>query len=355
MVTASTSHEAPRSRVREPGHGAGALDSMLPEDQPAAAHAPKHDRPHVEGCKLFSGNAHPQLAHDIADQLQTRLGEAEIGQFQDGEVQVRINENIRGLDVFVIQPTCPPATNMMELFIMLDAVRRASARRVTAVVPYFGYARQDRKDQPRVPITAKLMANLITAAGADRMLTMDLHAPQIQGFFDIPFDHLYAAPVLIEHFQKKSITDLVVVAPDIGSVKMARAYAKRLGAELALVDKRRPRPDAVEVMSVIGDVEGKNALLFDDMVTTARTLVQAAEALKERGAREVYAGATHGVLVPGAEERIESSPIRELVVTDTVAQRPRADGKLKVLSVAKLLAEALRRIHDEESLSTLFV
>jgi ribose-phosphate pyrophosphokinase len=314
------------------------------------------DAPHVEGCKLFTGNAHPQLAQAIAGRLGCVLGDAAVSQFEDGEVQIRINENIRGLDVFIIQPTLPPATHMLELLIMLDAVRRASVRRVTAVVPYFGYARQDRKDMPRVPITAKLMANLITAAGADRVLTMDLHSPQIQGFFDIPFDHLYAAPVIVEHFAKKKISDLVVVAPDIGSVKMARAYAKRLSAELALVDKRRPRPDAVEVMNVIGDVDGKNVVIFDDMVTTARTLTEAALALREQGARQVYAGVTHGVLVPGAMERIEASSISELVITDTVPQPPMRDGsRVQVLSVAGILAEAIRRIHEERSLSSLFI
>ncbi|HKA23964.1 MAG TPA: ribose-phosphate pyrophosphokinase [Candidatus Eisenbacteria bacterium] len=318
---------------------------------PFPAHGPL-----LDGCKIFTGNAHPALARNIASRLGCELGDASVSQFEDGETQVRINENIRGLDVFIVQPTHPPATYMMELLIMLDAARRASARRVTAVVPYFGYARQDRKDQPRVPITAKLMANLITAAGADRVLTMDLHSPQIQGFFDIPFDHLYAAPVIVDAIARLGIKDLVVVAPDIGSVKMARAYAKRLGADLALVDKRRPHPDAVEVMNVIGEVEGKNCVLLDDMVTTARTLVQAAEALKARGARAIYAGATHGVLVPGAIERVDSSPISQLVVTDTVPHT--ADTKhpkLHVLTVAGLLAEAIRRIHDERSLSSLFI
>src|SRR5262249_25352717 len=236
------------------------------------------------------------------------------------------------------------------------AAKRASARRVTAVMPYFGYARQDRKDQPRAPISAKLVANLITVAGADRALTMDLHSAQIQGFFDIPFDHLYSAPVLIEHFQKKNIADLLVVAPDVGGVKMARAYAKRLSAELALVDKRRPHPDAVEVMNVIGDVKGKNVVLFDDVVTTARTPVEAAEALKKQGCLDVYAGVTHGVLCPSAHERLARSPIRELAVTDTLSH----DGmtlppNVTELSVAGLLAEAVKRIHEERSLSSLFV
>ena len=269
---------------------------------------------------------------------------------------MQINENIRGLDVFVLQPTYPPAENLIELLVILDAVQRASARRVTAVVPYFGYARQDRKDQPRVPITAKLMANLITAAGADRMLTMDLHSPQVQGFFDIPFDHLYSAPVLIDHFAKKKIENLVVVAPDMGSVKMARAYAKRLGAELALVDKRRPNPDSVEVMNVIGDVNGANVVFFDDMITTGGTLTQAAAAVKAHGAERVFAGATHAVLVPGARERIENSVISEVVVTNTIPQNQEALGeRFTVLDISSLLAEAIRRIHEERSLSSLFI
>jgi ribose-phosphate pyrophosphokinase len=239
---------------------------------------------------------------------------------------------------------------------MLDAAKRASARRVTAVLPYFGYARQDRKDQPRAPISAKLVANLITVAGADRALTMDLHSAQIQGFFDIPFDHLYAAPVLIDYFLQKEISNPMVVAPDIGSVKMARAYAKRLGAELGLVDKRRPRPDAVEVMNIIGEVEGHNVVLFDDLVTTARTLCQAAEAVRRHGAKEVYAGVTHGIFAPGAKERLEKSPIRELVVTDTICHPPDSFGaNVRELSVAGLLGEAVERIHEERSLSSLFV
>ena len=306
--------------------------------------------------KILTGTANPELAQRICDHLGVEIGQATIGQFEDGEIQVRVDENIRGLDVFVIQPTMPPAENMMSLLVMLDACKRASARRVTAVLPYYGYARQDRKDQPRVPITAKLVANLITVAGADRMMTMDLHSPQIQGFFDIPFDHLYAAPVMIEYFLRKQLTDLVVVAPDIGSVKMARAYAKRLGAELALVDKRRPKADAVEVMNIIGDVEGKNIVFFDDVISTGRTLCMAAEAMRANGAREIYAGATHAVLADGAADRILASPIREVVVTDTVPHDlDRLNDKFTVLSVGGLLGEAIRRIHEERSLSSLFV
>jgi len=350
MAIASTTRtESSVPAESDPSATTGVM--LLSETDPFPAHGPL-----LDGCKIFSGNAHPTLARSIAQRLGAELGDATVSHFEDGEVQVRINENIRGLDVFIVQPTHPPAEHLMELLIMLDAARRASARRVTAVVPYFGYARQDRKDQPRVPITAKLIANLITAAGADRLLTMDLHSPQIQGFFDIPFDHLYAAPVIVEAIARIGIKDLVVVAPDIGSVKMARAYAKRLGADLALVDKRRPRPDAVEIMDVIGEVEGKNCVLLDDMVTTARTLVQAAEALRGLGAKAIYAGATHAVLVPGAIERIDTSPISQLVVTDTVPHTKDVDHpKLHVLTVAGLLAEAIRRIHDERSLSSLFI
>ena len=310
----------------------------------------------MDPCRIFAGNASRKLAADICENLKVPLGDAEVSQFEDGEVSVRFNENIRGSDVFIVQATNAPADHLMELLVMLDAAKRASARRVTAVLPYFGYARQDRKDQPRAPITAKLVANVITVAGADRALTMDLHSAQIQGFFDIPLDHLYAAPVLIEHFAKLNIPNLVVVAPDIGSVKMARAYAKRLGAELALVDKRRPKADSVEVMSIIGDVEGKNAVMFDDVVTTARTLCQAAKAIRARGALEVFAGVTHGVFCPGSLERIAESDIKEVVVTDTIQHEPGTlTDRVRQLSVAGLLGEAVQRIHEERSLSSLFV
>jgi ribose-phosphate pyrophosphokinase len=310
----------------------------------------------VDPCRIFSGNASRALAESICRHLKCPLGDVDVSRFEDGEVSVRFNENIRGSDVFIIQATGAPAENLMELLVMLDAAKRASARRVTAVMPYFGYARQDRKDQPRAPISAKLVANLITVAGADRALTMDLHSAQIQGFFDIPFDHLYAAPVLIEYFAKKQIPNLMVVAPDIGSVKMARAYAKRLGAELGLVDKRRPRADSVEIMNIIGEVEGRNVVMFDDVVTTARTLCQAAEAIRNAGGREIYAGVTHGVLSRESLERVEKSPIRELVVTDTLDHGHTATSpKLVELSVAGLLGEAVQRIHEERSLSSLFV
>jgi ribose-phosphate pyrophosphokinase len=306
--------------------------------------------------RLFTGNANRPLASAICDYLQIELGDASVDQFADGETFVKINENIRGSDIFVFQPTFAPATNLMELLVMIDAVRRASARRVTAVIPYFGFQRQDRKDQPRVPITAKLVANLITTAGADRVMTMDLHSAQIQGFFDIPFDHLYAAPVLVDHFLRLQIPNVVVVAPDIGSVKMARAYAKRLSASLAIVDKRRPRPDAVEMMNVIGEVEGKNVVIFDDIVSTGSTLVEAARALKDAGAMDIYAAGTHGVLCGDAMSRIASSVVKELIITDSFPHDPGTlPAKIKVLSVADLLGEAIRRIHAEESLSSLFI
>jgi ribose-phosphate pyrophosphokinase len=310
----------------------------------------------VDPCRIFAGSASQKLTKAICDRLKVPVGDVVVSRFEDGEVSVRFNENIRGSDVFVVQSTNAPADNLMELLVMLDAAKRASARRVTAVLPYFGYARQDRKDQPRAPITAKLVANLVTVAGADRVLTMDLHSAQIQGFFDIPLDHLYAAPVLIEHFAKLELPNLVVVAPDIGSVKMARAYAKRLGADLALVDKRRPHADAVEIMNIIGDVEGKNAVLFDDVVTTARTLCQAATAIREQGAREIYAGVTHGVFCPGSQERIAASPIKEVIVTDTLNHDVGVlPPRTRVLTVAGLLGEAVQRIHEERSLSSLFV
>ncbi|MFI5371692.1 MAG: ribose-phosphate diphosphokinase [Candidatus Eisenbacteria bacterium] len=310
----------------------------------------------MEPCRIFAGNASRGLAQAICDKLKVPLGDAEVGRFEDGEVSVRFNENIRGGDVFIVQATGAPADYLMELLVMLDAAKRASARRVTAVIPYFGYARQDRKDQPRAPISAKLVANLIVTAGADRALTMDLHSAQIQGFFDIPFDHLYAAPVLIDYFARKQIPNLMVVAPDIGSVKMARAYAKRLGCDLALVDKRRPRADAVEIMNIIGDVEGKNCVFFDDVLTTGRTLCQAAEAISAKGAKSIHAGITHGVLCPDSFERIAASPIEELVVTDTLDhQHMELPDNITELSVAGLLGEAVQRIHEERSLSSLFV
>jgi len=305
--------------------------------------------------KLFSGRATPELAQKIAAYLELALGENEFRDFSDGETWVKFSENIRGADVFIIQSTCAPARNLLELLIMCDAARRASARRITAVIPYFGYARQDRKDQPRVSITAKLVANLLTTAGADRVLTMDLHAPQIQGFFDIPVDHLYSAAIFTDYYRAKNIKDLVVVSPDIGGTHLARAYAKRLNAPMAMIDKRRPRPNAVEVMNVIGNVEGKNCLLIDDICDTAGTLTAAARKLKEMGALEIYASCTHPILSGSAVDLLRESPIAEMSVTDSVPiPREKELAKVKVQSVAGLFGRAIMRIHNEESISLLF-
>lgn len=311
----------------------------------------------LDTLRVFTGNANPGLARDIGRYLGVELGEAEVSRFSDGEINVRINENIRGCDIFIVQPTNAPSDNLLELLIMMDAALRASAQRVTAVIPYFGYARQDRKDQPRVPITAKLVANLITTSGASRVLTMDLHSSQIQGFFDIPFDHLYAAPVLIQYFRDLAIPDLVVVAPDVGSIKMARAYSKRLSASLALVDKRRVRADEMEVMNVIGDVRGRNVVIFDDVISTGKTIARAALALRQQGAREIFVGATHAAFSDETIPTLLDSPVREVVVTDSIAQPGErlSPARIRVLSVAGLLGEAIRRIHEERSLSSLFV
>lgn len=305
-------------------------------------------------CKVFPGGAHPELAKEIARSMGISLGAVDIRRFADGEVFVKIGENARGVDAFVVQPTFAPAENLLTLLIMIDALKRASARRVTAVIPYFGYARQDRKDRPRVAISAKLCANLIAVAGADRVLTMDLHSSQIQGFFDIPLDHLYAAPVLIEHCVNRGIQDLVVVAPDIGSVKMARAYAKRLDAGLAIIDKRRPEPNVAEVYHVIGEVKDKNVFIVDDLIDTAGTIVAAAKRLKADGARDIYVACTHPVLSGPAIDRLNESDIKEMIVTDTIPLTAKCD-KIRVLSVAGLLGEAIQRIHREESVSSLFV
>src|SRR5215471_8410945 len=309
--------------------------------------------------KVFSGNANRPLAEEICHHLEIEIGQASTSRFTDGEFNFQILENVRGADCFLVQPTCPPVdSNLMELLIMLDAFRRSSAKRVTAVMPYYGYARKDRKDRPRVPISSKLIANLISQAGADRVLLFDLHAGQIQGFFDIPADHLFAAPVLVGYFQSLDLPNLTVVAPDAGGVERARAYAKRLDAELAIIDKRRDyeRLGEVEVLHVIGDVEGRTALIVDDMVDTAGTLVKAAEALKENGAKSVLASATHAVLSGPAVQRIEASPIEQLVVTNTIPDgNSCGSSKIICLSVAKLLAEAILSIHDETSVSRLFI
>jgi ribose-phosphate pyrophosphokinase len=302
---------------------------------------------------IFSGRSNQALARAIAEHYGTQLGQINIKSFSDGELYVKYGESIRGEDVFVIQSTPPPAENFLELLFMLDAAKRASVKRVTAVIPYFGYARQDRKDQPRVSIAAKLMANLLTEAGADRILTMDLHAPQIQGFFDIPFDHLYASRLFKEYFDENPIENLVVVAPDVGSLKMARNYAKGLGAGLAFIDKRRPKQNVSEIVNVIGEVEDKNILLVDDMIDTAGTLTNAASALKERGALKIMASSTHPILSGPAYQRIEDSPIDKVLVTDTVPLRHPSD-KIDVLSVAGIFAEAIQRIHTNDTISALF-
>ena len=305
--------------------------------------------------KIFSGTANAPLARAICKSIGIELGRCNITPFPDGETFVKIEDNVRGEDVFIIQPTSPPTNhNLMELFIMIDALRRASAKRITAVVPFYGYARQDRKDQPRVPITAKLVANLLVAAGTTRILTMDLHAQQIQGFFDIPVDHLYAAPVMYEYLRRKNLTNLVVVSPDIGGLKMAHAYSQTLGVGLAIVAKRRKSATEVESMAVIGDIKGKNILLVDDLTETAGTLTQAAMLLKKKGAKAILACVSHAILSEIGVERLRKSVIDELITTDTV-QRPPIDGvKIVTLSVAGLLGEAIKRIHSNSSVNSLF-
>ena len=316
---------------------------------------------HGKDIKVFSGNANLKLAKEICAQMGTKLGEAEVGAFSDGEVFVSLYETVRGSDVFVVQPTCSPVNNnLMELLIMIDALKRASAGRITAVIPYYGYARQDRKAKARDPITAKLVANMITAAGADRVLTMDLHAAQIQGFFDIPVDNLYGNPVFVDYYAKKfgeKCEEMIVVSPDVGSVSRARAFAQKLHMNLAIVDKRRQKANQCEVMNVIGDVEGKDCILFDDMVDTAGSLCNAAKAIVEvGGARNVYACASHGVLSGPAIERINGSVIKELAFLDTIAPIDAAlSGKIKYLTVAPMFAEAIERIYQEISVSKLWI
>ncbi|MEX2601911.1 MAG: ribose-phosphate pyrophosphokinase [Balneolaceae bacterium] len=302
---------------------------------------------------LFAGRSNIALARAIAEKFGTTLGEVTIRSFSDGELYVKYEQSIRGEDVFLVQSTPPPGDNIMELLLLLDAAKRASAKRVTAVIPYFGYARQDRKDRPRVSIAAKLMANVLHQAGADRVLTMDLHAAQIQGFFDIPLDHLYASRIFTEHFTKNPIDNLVVVAPDVGSIKMARSYSKRLGTTLAFIDKRRPKQNVAEVMNLIGEVEDKHVLIVDDLIDTAGTITNAAVALKKRGALSIKATCTHPILSGPAYQRIEDSPIDELIVTDTVPLR-KPSHKINVLSVAGIFAEAIQRIHTNDTISALF-
>jgi len=306
---------------------------------------------------LFSGNANRALSQEIADHLGVPLGEAEVSRFADGEILVQIFENVRGADVFVIQPTCRPVNeNLMELLVIIDALKRASAWRITAVMPYYGYGRQDRKVQPRVPITAKLVADLLTAAGVHRVVTMDLHAGQIQGFFTTPVDHLYAAPVLLQYFRERMLGDAVVVSPDAGGVERARAFAKRLDTPLAFIDKRRTGPNEARVMNIVGEVEGRDVIIVDDMIDTGGTLTQAVPALLEKGAKRIFASCTHPVLSGAAVERIEGSALEEVVVTNTIPlSEGRHSKKLSVLSVAPLLGEAISRIHKDESVSRLFV
>lgn len=311
-----------------------------------------------EGIKLFTGNSNRALAEEIAEVLDIPVGDATVSTFSDGEIMVHVNENVRGTDVFVVQSTCMPVNNnLMELLIMIDALKRASAGRITAVIPYYGYARQDRKAAPRVPISARLVADLLSAVGIHRVLTIDLHAGQIQGFFDIPVDHLYASPVLSQYVKKEYANDLVIVSPDAGGVERARAFAKRLNASLAIIDKRRERANVSKVMHVIGDVKNKNAILFDDMIDTAGTITQAAAALKENGAKSIFAACSHAVLSGPALDRINESILKEVIVTNTIPMDNNLEKckKLKVLSVAPLLGEAIKRIHEETSVSSLFL
>ena len=304
---------------------------------------------------LMSGGANQPLAQEIAACLEQPLCQVTLRRFADGELFVKIDENVRGQDVYIVQPTSPPAENIVELLLLIDAAKRASAARVTAVIPYFGYGRQDRKDQPRVAISAKLMANLVTTAGADRVLGIDFHQHQLQGFFDIPVDHLYAAPVLVQHYRQKQLNQLVVIAPDVGGAKMARGFAKRLDASLAIIDKRRPSANIAEVVNVVGEVEGRDCLITDDMIDTAGTMAEAVHALKRLGVRDIYCCATHALLSGPAVERLSGSPVNEVAVTNTmVVPEQRRFDRLKVLSIAPLLAQAIRFTHSDQSVSSLF-
>jgi ribose-phosphate pyrophosphokinase len=309
----------------------------------------------LHGFRILTGTGNEALAREIAEHLGIELCKASVNRFADGEVFVRIDENVRGADVFIVQPTNPPAENVLELLLMVDAARRASAARITVVLPYFGYARQDRKDQPRVAIGAKLMARMIESSGADRVLGLDFHAHQLQGFFDLPVDHLYAAPVFTSHYRKKQLDHLVVVAPDVGSAKMARGFAKRLNGSLAIIDKRRPTANVAEVVNVVGEVEGMDCLIPDDMIDTAGTVSEAARALKELGAKDIYVCATHALLSGPAVERLSRAPIKEVAVTNTIAlTESRKFPQLVVLSVAELLGKAIRFTHADQSVSSLF-
>ena len=313
----------------------------------------------INHLKIFSGNANPALAKKICEHLSIQLGNAYVGRFPDGEIDLKVNEDVRGADVFLVQPTCSPVNeNLTELLIFIDCLKRASAARITAVLPYYGYARKDRKDEGRVPITAKLVANIITESGADRVLTVDLHAAQIQGFFDIPVDHLLAFPVISKYFERLVLSDLVVVTPDVGGIKLVRNYSKKLGIKMAIVDKRRVGPDETEIGFVIGDVANKNVVMIDDLIATGGSIAQAANVLKERGAKDIYVGATHPVFCGLAVEKLSAAPIKEIVVTDTIPLSEKAKGlndKIKVLSISELLGDAIMRIHRHESVSSLFV
>ena len=304
---------------------------------------------------LMSGTANQPLAQEIADCLEQQLCQVTIRRFADGEIFVKIDENVRGQDVFIIQPTCPPAENLVELLILIDAAHRASAARVTAVIPYFGYGRQDRKDQPRVAIAAKLMANVITTAGADRVLAIDFHQHQLQGFFDIPVDHMFAAPALVQHYRQTHLVDPVIVAPDVGGAKIARGFAKRLDGALAIIDKRRPSANIAEVVNVVGDVEGRDCLIVDDMIDTAGTMAEAAHALRRLGARDIYGCASHALLSGPAVDRLSGSPMKEVAVTNTMhIPEERRFDQLHMLSIAPLLAQAIRFTHSDQSVSSLF-
>ena len=305
--------------------------------------------------KIFSGTANVPLSQKIAKHLGLSLGEVAISRFSDGEISVKYNENIRGIDVFIIQPTIPPGDNLIELLLLIDAARRASAKRITAVIPYFGYARQDRKDQPRVALSAKLMANLISTAGTDRVLTMDLHSPSIQGFFDLPFDHLYSLPIFVDYIIKRKKEIPVVVAPDIGSSKRARTYASRINSELAVVDKKRLGPNKIEAVTLIGEVKNRDVVLVDDIIDTAGTICRAADLLKNSGAKDIYAVCTHSILSNDAINNIKESALSKVIICDTILQSDeKKSEKIEMLSSAKLFSEAIRRIHNEESISSLF-
>ena len=312
----------------------------------------------LNNIKIFTGNSNVALVEKVCDYLSIPLGKATVGRFPDGEIDVKVDEDVRGSDIFIIQPTCSPVNDSLaELLILIDCFKRASSARITAVLPYYGYARKDRKDEGRVPITAKLVANLITEAGADRVLTMDLHAAQIQGFFDIPVDHLLAFPVISDFYREKDLSDFVVVSPDVGGIKIARQYSNHLNMRLAVVDKRRMGPEEIEVGFVIGDVEGRNAIIIDDLIATGGSICQAARVLKEKGAKDIYVGTTHPVLCGAAIEKLSAAPIKEIAVTDTIPLSEEAKSmgdKIKVLSVSKLLGEAIKRIHTNRSISSMF-